>query len=122
MSWRIARRSTASSTEIVTLVNTFHDQPLVNRSFLTVFSDTLVCFAIVPILRRLYGREFCYHDSLNRITLQDFILPISDQDFNWLPFRCRFNSSPISLKLFLIQCFCSRENDVSGHDCSPCMG
>src|SRR5260370_39611085 len=113
MSWRIARRSPASSTEIVTLVNTLHDQPLVNRSSLTVFSDTLVCFAIVPILRRLYGRESCYHDSLNGITLQDFMLPISHQDFNWMSFRCRFNSSPISLKLFLIQCFCSSENDVS---------
>src|ERR1700739_3982668 len=104
------------------LADTFNNESVIDCPLLSVLRDTLVCFAIVPIFRRLYVREFCYHDSLNGIALQDFVLPISHQDFNWMSFHCRFNSGPISLKLLLIQCFCSSENDVSGHDCSPFMG
>src|SRR4029077_20372864 len=104
------------------LADTFNNESVIDCPLLAVLRDTLVCFAIVPIFRRLYVREFCYHDSINGIALQDFVLPIGHQDFNWMSFHCRFNSGPISLKLLLIQCPCSSENDVSGHDCSPFMG
>src|SRR4029077_4372539 len=104
------------------LADTFNNESVIDCPLLAVLCDTLVCFPIVPIFRRLYVREFCYHDSLNGIALQDFVLPISHQDFNWMSFHCRFNSGPISLKLLLIQCFCSSENNVSGHDCFPFMG
>src|SRR5579864_4744550 len=98
------------------LDNTFYDQALVNCAVLTVLGHSLVRFATVPILRCLCGWELRYHDSLNGIAFQDFMFPVSHQDFNWMSFHCRFNSSPVGLKFFLIQCFCSRENEVSRHD------
>src|SRR4029077_11784610 len=104
------------------LADTFNNESVIDCPLPAVLRDTLVCFAIVPMFRRLYVREFCHHHSLNGIALQDFVLPISHKDFNWMSFHCRFNSGPISLKLLMIQCFCSSENDVSGHDCSPFMG
>src|SRR4029077_15434357 len=101
------------------LADTFNNESVIDCPSLAVLRDTLIGFAVIPILSGFHVREFCYHDSLNGIPLQDYVLPISTQDFNWMSFHCRFNSGPISLKLFLIQCFCSSENDVSGHDCSP---
>src|SRR5712691_439034 len=46
------------------LADTFNNESVIDCPLLTVLRDTLVCFAIVPIFRRLYVREFCYHDSL----------------------------------------------------------
>ena len=56
------------------LNDSFDDDPLINSAFLTMFRNALVSFAAIPVFRCLYSWKLCYHDSLNGITLQYFMI------------------------------------------------
>src|SRR6266436_57660 len=105
----------------IRLVDTFNNEFVIDCPLLAVLRDTLIGFAVIPILSGFHVREFRNDDSLDRIAFKDFMLSIGDEHFDRMTFHRCSDSRPICFELFLINGLRSREYNVCRHDRSPVL-
>src|SRR4029077_15931712 len=103
------------------LADTVNNESVIDCPLLAVLRDTLIGFAVIPILGGFHGREFRNDDSLDRIAFKDFMLSIGDEHFDRMTLHRCSDSRPICFELFLIDGLRSREYNVCRHDCSPVL-
>src|SRR4029077_4552158 len=105
----------------IRLVDTFNNESVIDCPLLAVLRDTLIGFAVIPILSGFHVREFRNDDSLDRIAFKDFMLSIGDEHFDRVTLHRCSDSRPIYFELFLIDGLRSREYNVCRHDRSPVL-